>query len=113
MPESVGNQTPSGYLLAAGIGNLEVEASLLVGDRLGDTEAAQLQVTAKLMDDRFTHSEHCSKKNSPPKSGQGSSLSWGLGDSGVMEKNPGNRRVCDRLPTVIISSLIRSSPKSY
>lgn len=50
MPESVGNQTPSGYLLAAGIGNLEVEASLLLGDRLGDTEAAQLQATAKLMD---------------------------------------------------------------
>ena len=71
MPESVGNQTPSGYLLAAGIGNLEVEASLLLGDRLGDTEAAQLQVTAKLMDDRFTHSEHCSKKILPPNQDRG------------------------------------------
>lgn len=55
MPESVGNQTPFGYLLAAGIGNLEAEASLLLGGRLGDTEAAQLQATAKVVDDRLTH----------------------------------------------------------
>ena len=60
MPESVGNQTPFGYLLADGIGNLEAEASLLLGGRLGDTEAAQLQATAKVVDDRLTHSEHCS-----------------------------------------------------
>lgn len=58
MPESVGNQTPSGYLRAAGIGHLEAEAGLLLGDRLGNTGSAQLQATDKVVDDRLAHSQH-------------------------------------------------------
>ena len=112
MPESVGNQTPSGYLLAAGIRNLEAEASLLLGGKLGDTEAAQLQTTAKLVDDRLIHSEHCSKEFSP-QIRTGEQFVLGVRGQRSNGKNPCNRRVCNRLPSVIISSLIRSSPKSH
>lgn len=63
MPESVGYQTPPDYLQAAGTGNLEAEAGLLLGARLGGMGAAQLGVTTSMRDDGFINPSTADEKH--------------------------------------------------